>query len=634
MADTDRPLENVPDVGPEEESVVTESPAKQSPTLTSGGDTKIRKAPKSGDKKKKKKKKKRAASPSKVKSRPKKSTADLERPLEVSGTTSITQPVNDTKDYSTPIEQSTDHTPPTSAATSPESTKKAKHDKPRTKKKKVSKKKTPKRRKHANDKSRPEIPLIVSFPSPQRPPRDRSENVEIDGTKIIELPKLDEEQEQDKRSWSPPLSGETEGPERERPQPVKPAPTTTTSADKDTVAPMVVPKSPVQIAPKNPTQRPRYPSPTRRLRRLLFHDAEVPHETSPKEEGSRWASPKRIRRLSKSNDCPPTTEKSPRWASPKRIRRLLHPILPNRTEEQQSADKMSLTEKIPLSRVSSFSDKSSAHTVVVSNVKSTREHASTLASLVTRRATSAKVTPQTPLDHEAFYEKVSFAFDLCRRRMTQDEVMEETAFLPLMNLTLDAVNLKAFKKIAHQNRDLKLIKLHFYQLQYTDPAHFEAMLDTLQKYFGATIRHVVLSFPSMQGRDIAAVTQRFVHLDELCLFGHLAENDDGQHDVFGPLLLRVKVLALPHMNTLPESVYQSLSHAQCSVESLTVKVEADFERLVEALRTGKSVRCLRLETSTKASQLSSLLAQYNELEELEVYFNVKEKADRLVVWMI
>jgi hypothetical protein len=376
--------------------------------------------------------------------------------------------------------------------------------------------------------------------------------------------------------------------------------------------------------------------------------------------------------------------RSSRWASPRRIRHFLQPIKLNRRTTTENVDASAAVHKNNCSttkqrlqkgkpemvRMGSFSDMSES-TMQISNQSRTVVHtrgpkikntsgvvgafsdhkgALTEQSVVHNGLHSTlekdeglPITPKpstvpSESDREEFSEKLSFAFDLCRRRMTQQSSSEDEgsfAFLPLMDMFMDEVNVTTFRKVARRNRDLELVKLHLYQLHFADPHCFESFLDILQKYFGSSVRQIALNFTTMKKQDIAAITYRFSHLEELCLFGQLSDcSDEYGTNVFGPLMSQVRVLVLPHMDSLPDGIYDGLSDPQCVVQNLTVKVDSEVERLVQALKTGQSVRRLRLETSTKSSWLPKMLAEYDKLESLEIYVNERDFSDRLSAWMI
>ena len=253
--------------------------------------------------------------------------------------------------------------------------------------------------------------------------------------------------------------------------------------------------------------------------------------------------------------------------------------------------------------------------------------------------------------HEEFREKVSFAFALCRRQAllhqpTNDE--DECCFLPLLSLNLDETNLHTLKRLAKKNADLRLHKLHLYQLTFGSHHHFEVFLDIFQRTF-PTITRIVLSSSNLQIQDIHAICQRFENLTELCLYG------GGQHhaltdDVFSPvwdetwcrLASRVaRHVTLPHMGRcLPQGIYRGLSQPNCIVKQLNLKTDTkeDVEQLVEALCKGRSVRKLRLESAMcQVDWLDKLLMQYELLEQLELYQcqnKHEQDDDRLAAWMI
>ena len=261
-------------------------------------------------------------------------------------------------------------------------------------------------------------------------------------------------------------------------------------------------------------------------------------------------------------------------------------------------------------------------------------------------------------EHEEFREKVSFAFALCRRQMllrqqqqqqgeaSSDDDEEECCFLPLLSLHLDKTNLHTLKRLVKKNADLRLHKLHLYQLTFGSHGHWEAFLDIFRRTF-PSIGRIVLSSNSLQIQDIHAITERFENLAELCLYGGshaLAQNALSPlwDETWCRLASRVaRDVTLPRMGRcLPQGFHRGLAKRNCIVERLNLKIDAkeDVERLVDALCQGRSVRNLRLESATcQVGWLGELLKQYDLFEQLELYQcqNTHEQDDdRLAAWMI
>ena len=264
-----------------------------------------------------------------------------------------------------------------------------------------------------------------------------------------------------------------------------------------------------------------------------------------------------------------------------------------------------------------------------------------------KRKKSQRKVLLTPAQ-EDFYERVSFAFALCRRQTSHspNNNDDDDCFLPLMRVTLDATNLHSLARLAKKNADLHLTKLHLYQLRFEQHGDLEALLDIFQKRF-PTLRRLVISSECLRIQDMDAMSRRFENLTQLLLYGgHAYHVDEFFSPAWDETWCRLastvaRQVTFPHMGgRLPEGIYRGLCQPTCIVQELHLKLdyEADVSRLVSALCQGRSVRRLRLESAAcRASWLDELLMQYDQLEQLELYHcqnTHQNDDDRLAAWMI